>query len=61
MIIHANRGRQEFFTELVARLEGGDHFNFIESGEDELRAAFPSFEVIELGNSKAWYVGNVTH
>lgn len=57
VIIHDYWGPQGRLTELVERLEGGDYLQFIAVGEAELRAAFPELEIVDVGGSKAWYIG----
>ena len=59
VIIHDYHGRQGLLTEIVERLERGDYFNFVESAETEMRGAFGGLEVIDVGGSKAWYVGRI--
>lgn len=56
VIIHDYRGNQPFTTELIERLEDGDFFAFVASGEKEMREAFSQLEVIDLPPSSAWYV-----
>jgi ubiquinone/menaquinone biosynthesis C-methylase UbiE len=57
VIIHDYHGRQSLFTEMVERLEGGDYFGFIDSGEQQMREAFRNLDVVDVGGSKAWYIG----
>jgi len=60
VIIHDYRGKQSFLTELVERLEGGDFFGFVSSGEAHMRQAFSSLDIIDIGHRKAWYIGRLT-
>ena len=57
VIIHDYDGGQSFFTELIERLEGGDFFRFAETGQAHLRETFADLDVIDIGGSKAWYIG----
>jgi SAM-dependent methyltransferase len=57
VIIHDYRGRQSFFTELVERLERGDYFGFVDSAEAQMREAFRKLVIVDIGRSKAWYIG----
>jgi SAM-dependent methyltransferase len=57
VIVHDYRGRQSFMTELVERLERGDYFGFVDSGEAQMREAFGNLEIVDIGGSNAWYVG----
>lgn len=43
----------------VEYLEHGDYFNFIRTGLEELREAFPSVRVVRVGSWAAWYVCKV--
>jgi SAM-dependent methyltransferase len=57
VIIHDYRGRQPFATEMIERLEGGDFFNFVASGEKEMAETFENLEIIDVTPSTSWYVG----
>jgi SAM-dependent methyltransferase len=59
VIIHDYRGRQSCMTGLIERLEGGDFFGFVSSGEAHMREAFDHLDIIDIGRSKAWYIGRV--
>ena len=59
VVIHDYHSRQGLLTEIVEWFEGGDYFNFVESAETEMREAFGELEVIDVGGSKAWYVGRI--
>jgi SAM-dependent methyltransferase len=57
VIIYDYRGRQSFVMELIERLEGGDYFRFVASGETQMREAFSRLDVVDIGGAKAWYIG----
>lgn len=57
VIIHDYRGRQSCMTELIERLEGGDFFGFVSSGEAHMRQAFGYLDIVDIGRLKAWYIG----
>jgi SAM-dependent methyltransferase len=59
VIIHDYYGRQSFLTEMIERLEGGDYFRFVDTGQDRMREIFDELDVIDVGGGKAWYVGRV--
>ena len=44
---------------IVEYLEHGDYFNFIRTGLEEMRKAFPSVRVVRVGPWAAWYVCKV--
>lgn len=44
---------------IVEYLEHGDYFNFIRTGLEELREAFPSVQILRVGAWSAWYVCRV--
>jgi ubiquinone/menaquinone biosynthesis C-methylase UbiE len=46
-------------TTLIEYLEGGDYFNFIKTGEAEMRAVFSDVKVVRVGPRAAWYVCRV--
>ncbi len=56
VLFHDYSGKRRLLTDIVEYLEGGDYFNFIENGLDELKRAFSSVSVIEVGPQSAWYV-----
>ena len=57
VIIHDYHGRQSFLTEMIERLEGGDFFRFVDVGQAHMRETFDDLDVIDVGGSKAWYIG----
>lgn len=50
-----NQNRR-FLTDLVEWAEGGDYFEFVRHGGEEMRAWFPTVEKIEVGIQTALYV-----
>jgi CTP synthase (UTP-ammonia lyase) len=59
VIIHDHRGRQSCIAELIERLEGGDCFGFVSSGEAHMREVFDDLEMADIGRLKAWYIGRI--
>jgi SAM-dependent methyltransferase len=57
VIIHDYRGRQSCVTGLIERLEGGEFFGFVSSGEAHMRETFDDLDIIDIGQMKAWYIG----
>lgn len=50
--------KRALLTSLVEWLEGGDYFNFIKSVEAEMKAIFPSVNIVQTGKRSAWYVAD---
>jgi len=60
VIVHDYYGRQSFLTEMIERLEGGDFFRFVDTGQGQMREIFDELDVIDVGGGKAWYVGRAS-
>jgi hypothetical protein len=60
VVIHDFRGKQSFMTALVERLEGGDFFRFVDTGHAHMNESFGDLDVIDIGDSKAWYIGRTS-
>lgn len=43
-------------TDLVEWAEGGDYFNFIRQGEQEMKEDFAQVDTIRIGPHTAWYI-----
>jgi ubiquinone/menaquinone biosynthesis C-methylase UbiE len=56
VIFHDFDERRFFITDLVERLEGGDYFNFINSGRDEMDTVYSSVHTIPSGPQTSWYI-----
>ena len=50
--------KRALLTSLVEWLERGDYFNFIKSAETEMKAIFPSVNIVQTGKRGAWYVAD---
>lgn len=46
-------------TSFIEYLEGGDYFNFIKTGEAEMREVFADVNVVRVGPRAAWYICSV--
>lgn len=56
VLLHDYTPDRHPLTSLIEYLEGGDYFNFIKSGEDEMRELFAEVKVVRVGPSAAWYI-----
>ena len=59
VLLHDYTPDRHPLTSFIEYLEGGDYFNFIKTGEDEMRAQFADVTVIRVGPRAAWYVCRV--
>jgi ubiquinone/menaquinone biosynthesis C-methylase UbiE len=56
VLIHDYTPDTRLLTTVIEYLEGGDYFNFIASGLEEMRACFSKVEQIRVGKQAAWYL-----
>ncbi|GAB6171838.1 hypothetical protein JCM15765_13160 [Paradesulfitobacterium aromaticivorans] len=56
VLFHDYYPQRELLTDIVEWAEGGDYFNFIRYGEQEMREEFAQVETIRVGPHSAWYV-----
>ncbi|MBN2875100.1 MAG: class I SAM-dependent methyltransferase [Spirochaetales bacterium] len=56
VLFHDYTPDRRLLTSIIEYAEGGDYFNFIKTGEEEMRSAFSSVRVIRVGAQAAWYV-----
>ncbi|OHD82912.1 MAG: hypothetical protein A3J97_16990 [Spirochaetes bacterium RIFOXYC1_FULL_54_7] len=59
VLLHDYTPDRHPLTTLIEYLEGGDYFNFIQTGEEEMRAVFSDMKVVRVGPRAAWYVCRV--
>ena len=56
IIFHDFNQKRSIFIDFVEWLEGGDYFNFISTGSQEMEKIFSSVRVIEMGQFVSWYL-----
>ena len=56
VLIHDYGTRRSFGTNLIEFLEGGDYFNFIRSGVDEMKSVFHGVSVHTVDSNASWYL-----
>lgn len=59
VLFHDYTSDRHPLTSLIEYLEGGDYFNFIKTGEEEMRAVFTNVNVVRVGPRAAWYICSV--
>lgn len=59
VLIHDYSSRKNPFISLIEYLEGGDYFNFIKSGPDEMKEIFSYVEIIQVKKYNNWYICTV--
>ncbi len=56
VLFHEYTPDRHLLTSIIEYLEGGDYFNFIRDGLDEMRSVFSDVRVVRVGKRAAWYV-----
>ncbi len=56
VLVHDYGTERHVGTTLIEFLEGGDYFNFIRTGEEEMRGVFPKVSVFSVGKNACWYI-----
>jgi len=56
VLIHDYSGRRNRLIDFVEYMEGGDYFNFIKTGPEEMADVFGSVETVEIKKTGNWYI-----
>lgn len=56
VLIHDYGVERSFGTNLIEFLEGGDYFNFIRYGIDEMKTVFKHVQIIDVDSNAKWYI-----
>jgi len=56
VLFHDYTADRHLPTSIIEYLEGGDYFNFIRTGLDDMRSVFTDVRVVRVGKRAAWYV-----
>lgn len=56
VLFHDYYPERNLLTDLVEWAEGGDYFNFIRQGEQEMKEDFAQVDTIRIGPHTAWYI-----
>lgn len=56
VLFHDYTAGRHLPTSIIEYLEGGDYFNFILTGLDDMRSVFTDVRVVRVGKRAAWYV-----
>ena len=59
VLIHDYNSRRSLFISFIEYMEGGDYFNFINSGLDEMEEVFSHVELIPVRKYNNWYICTV--
>ncbi len=59
VILHDWGTARNPITDLVEWLEGGDYFNFIRTGLNEMKEHFSRVDVVSVGTQQNWYICRV--
>lgn len=56
VIFHDYNEKRGFLTTIIEWLEGGDYFNFIKVGKNEMKEHFKDVKVVNVYKRAAWYI-----
>ncbi len=56
VLFHDYNGKRNFFTDFIEWMEGGDYFNFIKHGADEMEEFFSTVNIISIAPQFSWYI-----
>ncbi len=56
VLFHDFNGKRHFITDFVEWMEGGDYFNFIKYGTEEMKSFFSSVDIISIAPQNSWYI-----
>lgn len=59
VLIHDYSSRKSPFISFIEFMEGGDYFNFIRNGADEMKEVFKHVEIIQVRKFNNWYICTV--
>jgi SAM-dependent methyltransferase len=56
VLFHDYSSERSIMTNIIEYIEGGDYFNFIKTGLEEMQEVFSSVEVIKIEKYVNWYI-----
>lgn len=56
VLIHDYGAKRKLATDIIEFLEGGDYFNFIKSGVQEMKDIFADVSIITVDDNASWYI-----
>ena len=56
VLFHDYSSERTVITNIIEYIEGGDYFNFIRSGLEEIQEVFSKVEVIKIKKNVNWYI-----
>jgi ubiquinone/menaquinone biosynthesis C-methylase UbiE len=56
ILFHDFNDKRHFLTDFIEWMEGGDYFNFIKHGKDEMKNFFSTVDVISVAPQNSWYI-----
>lgn len=59
VIFHDYNQNRSIFTTIIEGIEGGDYFDFLKFGEQEMRNRFSDLKIINVDKRAAWYINTV--
>ncbi len=56
VVFYDYNAERSLLTSVIEAIEGGDYFNFIRTGKEEMERYFESVQVIDVDKRAAWYI-----
>jgi ubiquinone/menaquinone biosynthesis C-methylase UbiE len=56
ILFHEYSSKRNVLTDIIEFIEGGEYFNFIRTGLEEMQEIFSSVEVVEIKKHNNWYI-----
>ena len=56
VLFHDYSSERNILTNIIEYIEGGDYFNFIKTGLEEMQEVFNSVEVVRIKKNTNWYI-----
>jgi ubiquinone/menaquinone biosynthesis C-methylase UbiE len=56
VLFHDYSADRRLLTSIIEYLEGGDYFNFIKTGLDDMKTVFPVVQQVRVGPQALWYI-----
>ena len=56
VIFYDYNAKRGIISDIMEFIEGGDYFRFIKTAEQELKAVFPSVQIVDVDKHAAWYI-----
>lgn len=59
VIFHDYNQNRSLFTNIIEGIEGGDYFDFLKVGKQEMESQFSDLKIINVDKRAAWYINTI--